>query len=141
MKQTILKSKDFIITGCSALFNWDLANFNTTYLNIAVSDIFFNEKISLAEMNHYKKLNITFYPEHILKIGSTILNGENIYSPERLFVELNTFPLENTVKAHTLRKLLKVIEPSKVKKIYFELKDCVLGLDKQMIEKFLNSKC
>lgn len=60
----------------------------------------------------------------VLKIGD-----QYIYCPERLFIELNKFPLENTIKREAIINLEKIINPFIVEKLYIKLKPLKRGLD------------
>lgn len=62
---------------------------------------------------------------------------ERTYSPERLYIELENFPLENTFKSKAIRNLESSIVPEIVKEYYDKLKDKRPNINNEMIEKFL----
>lgn len=90
--------------------------------------------------------NISFYKEYkvrtqyidTLKIGAEKIGNWNIYSIERLFVEFDTIPLENTIKNSGIKKLEEKCNPQSVKKIYEQLKNKRKEINHERIQKYLD---
>ena len=86
----------------------------------------------------HKKYQISLQKEETLKLGVIEIQGESYYRPERLFIELQKFKLENTVRNDAYRELTKIIDPNLTKKIYEEIKGKRRNLNNEEIESFLN---
>lgn len=89
--------------------------------------------------------NVSKYPGFVIATQSlsTINVGVDknknfpIYSIERLFVELDKFPLENTIKQEAIRNLEDKCTPILVKKIYTQLRKTRRGIDSSRIDEYL----
>lgn len=62
----------------------------------------------------------------------------DIYSKERLFIEYEKIPLENTIMAEGMRNLKQAVNPELVKDIYNKIKNKRKNLNHERIEAFLD---
>ncbi|MGL4950630.1 MAG: nucleotidyl transferase AbiEii/AbiGii toxin family protein [Mycoplasma sp.] len=122
--------KNMIITGASALYKHKLISYNPSSLYV--------EMIKGVHTNNYSsRYKISLQNSNTLNIGAIEYDEFLIYVPERLFIELNKFSLENTVKAEALKNLYKVMNPEIVKKYYDQLKRKRRNIDHEMIKNYL----
>ncbi|MGL4951577.1 MAG: nucleotidyl transferase AbiEii/AbiGii toxin family protein, partial [Mycoplasma sp.] len=96
------------------------------------------EMIKGVHTNNYtSRYKISLQNSNTLNIGAIEYGEFLIYRPERLFIELNKFSLENTVKTEALKNLYKIMNPELVKKYYDELKRKRRNIDHEMIKDYL----
>ena len=121
-----------IITGASALYLLGFIDYNPKSLTIAME---YGTKVDA-----YDNLNISTQKLNTLMIGVQKYNEQyHIYKPERLFVEYDMYPLENTIDRKGLEKLEEVVNPQVVKDIYHKLiKAGRRRINKERIEKYLS---
>lgn len=122
---------NYILTGASALFHLGFITFNPSYISVEME---YGTKVD----NYNNKYKISTQAKDTLEIGViTEPNGQRVYKPERLYIELNKFPLESTIKTQAINNLENAINPEIVKRYYDQLKNKRRNLDKLQIEKFL----
>lgn len=119
-----------IITGASALYKQGLISYSPTFKHVEMI-------IGTNTTSYGNEFKITLQKHETIDIGVIEIDGDPYYCPERLFVELGKFKLESTIKSEAIKKLKEKISPEKTKKIYEELKKHRRGLNKEMIEDFL----
>lgn len=122
-----------VLTGISALYELDIISYSPSIQ-------YYEMPIGTNPSNYYhksKKYKISLQRADIIKIGAIKYKDKFIYVPERLFIELNKFPLEATIKIEAIKNLEKRINPNVVKRYYEKLKKNRRGIDKEYIEKYL----
>lgn len=120
-----------IITGLSALYDLGFVSFKPNYIHIEL-------KLGTNTSNYDKKYKITLQSMNTLNIGTISINNKTYYCPERLFIEIDKYKIENTIKQEALRKLEKEINPQKVFDIYQKIKNKRRGLDKERIQSYFD---
>ncbi len=120
-----------VIIGASALYEYGFIEYKPSILTISmkkgtnVSN--YNESISIQNLDTLY-IGTKFYAE-----------GFQIYIPERLFIELELFPLESTCYAKALQNLEEYINPQLVKDIYEKLiAKGRRGINRERIEKYID---
>ncbi|MGL4343417.1 MAG: nucleotidyl transferase AbiEii/AbiGii toxin family protein [Metamycoplasmataceae bacterium] len=123
-----------ILTSLSALYEQDFISFKPASIYI--------EMLHGANTTYYvaKQYNIKLQKKETFELGVITKNNIKMYGPERLFIELDKFKLENTLKQEAINNLEKVINPFVVEKLYLKLQKKRRGYDKERIEKFLKKK-
>lgn len=124
-------AKNKVITGASALYIYKLIDYKPDSLTITM--------ITGTNPSHYKE-SVSTQNNKTIIIGSLPYDDNyDIYKPERLFIELELYPLETTIKNTAIRNLEEMINPHQVYDIYTKLlKDHRRGLNKERIEEYLN---
>lgn len=126
-----MEKENYILTGASALFHLGFITFNPSYISVEME---YGTKID----NYSNKYKISTQAKDTIEIGVMIEpNGQRVYKPERLYIELNKFALENTIKTQAITNLENVINPEILKRYYDKLKNKRRNLDKMQIENFL----
>ena len=119
-----------IYTGASAMYKQNIISYSPTKEHI--------EMLFGTNTTKYKdKYKISLQKEETFLIGIKEIDNKFYYQPERLFIELDKFHLEATVKRESINNLTKIIIPEKVKKYYEILKSKRRGFDKERIENYL----
>ena len=124
--------KNAIITGVSALSAWGLISYVPSKMTI--------EMPKGTKVTAYSDYKITTQSLDTFSLGKDKINDIDIYSPERLIVELNKFDLENTIKAEAIRNLEQICNPYLVKRIYDALAPTRRNLDHEYIKSYLLSR-
>ena len=119
-----------ILTGVSALYQQNIISFSPTKKH-------YEMPFGTNTSNLSKKYKISTQIISTFNIGVLEIDDILMYCPERLFIELNKYPMESTIKKEAIRNLEKIINPELVKKYYKKLKKKRRGLDKELIENFL----
>ena len=129
-----MKKVTKIISSLSALYQFDFISYPPIkeYL----------EMVWGTNTSHYDKdkYEIKLQKINSFTIGLIESDDKFYYCPERLFIELDKFPLENTIKKEAIEKLEKIINPFIVEKLYFKLIKMRRGLDRERIESYINRK-
>ncbi|MGL5358063.1 MAG: nucleotidyl transferase AbiEii/AbiGii toxin family protein [Metamycoplasmataceae bacterium] len=123
-----------IITSLSALYEFHFISYspNKEYL-----EMLWGTNTSNYDKNKYE---IKLQKINSFTMGVIEKNNKFYYCPERLFIELEKFPLENTLKKEAIEKLEKVVNPFLVEKLYSDLKKMRRGLNKERIEDYIARK-
>jgi len=121
-----------IYTGVSALYKQNIISYSPTKDHV---EMLFGTNTA----NYKDKYNISIQKEDTFLIGIKEIDNKFYYEPERLFIELDKFHLETTIKIEAINNLIKIVIPTKVQKYYEMLKKRRRGLDKERIEKYLAS--
>ena len=123
-----------IISSLSALYQFDFISYPPVkeYL----------EMVWGTNTSHYDKDKYEIKLQKINSFTIGLIESDNkfYYCPERLFIELDKFPLENTIKKEAIENLEKVINPFIVEKLYLKLVKMRRGLDRERIESYINHK-
>ncbi|MGL4183997.1 MAG: nucleotidyl transferase AbiEii/AbiGii toxin family protein [Metamycoplasmataceae bacterium] len=123
-----------IITSLSALYEFHFISYspNKEYL-----EMLWGTNTTNYDKNKYeiKLQKINSFTKGVIE-----KNNKFYYCPERLFIELEKFPLENTLKKEAIEKLEKVVNPFLVEKLYSDLKKMRRGLNKERIESYIARK-
>ena len=129
-----MKNIKKIITSISALYELGFISYspNKEYL-----ELIWGTNSSYYDKNKY---DIKVQKINSYTIGVIEKNNKFYYCPERLFIELDKFPLENTIRQEAIQKLEKEINPFIVEKLYLKLKDLRRGLDRTRIESYIARK-
>lgn len=123
--------KDAIITSLSALYDLGITSYKPSKVYIEMP---FGTNISFYE----KKYNISVQNKETINIGTIEFKNNKYYCIERLFVELEKFPLENTIFNQAIKNLESKVNPALVLNIYKKINKKRRGINKERIEKFLS---
>lgn len=123
--------KNKIITGLSALYDLGFSKFKPNYIHIELPT-------GTNTTNLSSKYKISTQSSSTISIGTIKYNNKLYYCPERLFIELDKYDIENTIKKTCLDGLIKNINPQKVLDIYERIKNKRRGIDKSRIEEYLD---
>lgn len=124
-------TKQFIITGLSALYDLGFSSFKPQYIHIELPQ-------GTNTTNYSNKYKISIQSSNTLNIGLIEKNGKLYYCPERLFIEFDKFKIENTIKENIYKKLIKDINPQKVNDIFKKIKRKRRGIDRTRIIEYLS---
>lgn len=122
--------KNAIITGASALSIHKVISFLPNKMTI--------EMPLGTNTSSYNDFVITTQSPKTINVGIDKYQSHPIYTIERLFVELDKFPLENTIKQEALRNLEEKCNPVLVKKVYEKLRTTRRGIDHARISDYLS---
>ncbi len=121
-----------IFTGVSALYRQNIISYSPTKDHVEMP-------FGTNTTKYNQKYNVTLQKKETFYIGYKEIDNNFYYEPERLFIELDKFPLESTIKNEAIKNLENIIIPEKVREYYELLKNNRKGLDKNRIEIYLAS--
>ncbi|RTZ67941.1 MAG: hypothetical protein DSZ21_02950, partial [Tenericutes bacterium] len=121
-----------IFTGVSALYKQNIISYSPTKDHVEMP-------FGTNTTKYNQKYNVTLQKKETFFIGCKEIDNNFYYEPERLFIELDKFPLESTIKNEAINNLEKIVVPEKVKNYYELLKNKRRGLNKNRIETYLAS--
>lgn len=130
MNSTRYLPKNAVVTGAYALAFHNMISYYPGKMDIAMP--------RGTNTSFYKEYNVTTQYMETLKIGVEKIDNWNVHTIERLFVEFDSIPLENTIKSEGLKKLGENCNPQNVKKIYEQLKSKRKDINHARIEKYLD---
>lgn len=121
-----------IYTSITALYDLGFISYK--------ADRIYIEKPNGTKVNAYnkQKYHVSVQSKTTISIGVIKKDSKQYYCPERLFIELEKYPLENTIRTQALKNLEKEINPQKVNDIYQKIKNKRRGLNKQRVEQYLS---
>lgn len=120
-----------IITSVSALYDFG-------YINYKPAKTFVEMPVGTNSSAYYDKYFVHIQNLDTLNVGVIQFNNKKYYCPERLFIEFEKYPLENTIKSGVIEKLEKDINPQKVFHIYEKIKNKRRNINRKRIEAYLD---
>lgn len=122
--------KNMVITSLSALYDLGIIKYKPNVLYVEMVN---NTNIS----NYSDRYKISCQSLETINIGRIIVNSQYYYCIERLFIELDKFPLENTIKTEAIKNLEERINPQLVYDIYNKIKKKRRGIDHTRVNNYL----
>ncbi len=127
----IVKNK--IITGESALFIYQISDFFPLFKHVAMK-----HGTNISTYKKFNKLDVSTQKEETLWVGAIEYDESfDIYIPERLFVEFESYMIQRDNRMDIYKKLEQEINPQLVNSIYQKLKPIRRGLNHIRIKNYL----
>ncbi len=117
--------KNKILTGESALFIYQVSDTYPLFKHVAMK-----HGTNITAYKKFNRLEVSTQKVETLRVGAIDYDEEfDIYLPERLFVEFESYMIQKDNRMDTYKRLEQTVNPQLVNLIYQKLKPIRRGLN------------